>query len=75
MEQYMKPNWIAVTFESKWQNWRLIPSLFLFDGESHGLLSTHAVKDLVEYPSLEVCSCGKARNTLSGVRGKVRGWE
>jgi hypothetical protein len=88
MEQYMKPNWIAVPFDStertalkkhfsvcaqkemaeleidrKYE----IPSLFLFDGESHGLLSTHGVKDLAEHPSLEVYELWKGTQRV--VRG------
>jgi hypothetical protein len=44
-----------------------IPSLFIFDGESHGLISTHGVADIQEHQNLEVLEHWK------GLQRVVRG--
>lgn len=44
-----------------------IPSLFLFDGATRGLISTHGVQDLKNYQSMEVYDVWK------GMQGVVRG--
>mmetsp|Transcript_1705 Transcript_1705/g.2638 ORF Transcript_1705/g.2638 Transcript_1705/m.2638 type:complete len:252 (+) Transcript_1705:72-827(+) len=75
MQDYMKPHWIGVQYESdertalkkhfsvcakrELEELRMdrkyeIPSLFIFDGESHGLISTHGVGDIKDHQGLEV---------------------
>ena len=53
----------ALELERKYE----IPSLFLFDGASRGLISTHGVQDLKNYPSMEVYEMWKG--TQQVVRG------
>ena len=48
-----------------------IPSLFIFDAQSHGLISTHGVQDLQEHGSLEVFELWKGtQNVVRGLSEK-----
>jgi hypothetical protein len=88
MQEYTKPNWVGVPYESdertalkkyfsvcaKKEMGELgierkyeIPSLFIFDSESHGLISTHGVADIQEHQNLEVLEHWK------GLQRVVRG--